>query len=189
MAEVGIEDLPVDIRERFADDDAAQAAIDAVLAAARRYCGWHVSPVKTGDVLTLDGPGSCVLDLPTRRLSAVTSVTEDGASLDVTKLNWSSTGVVRKRSGAAWSGWYRSIVATITHGYAEEEAADWRKAIVDMVTEISYAVSNTSGETSGPLKRKRVDDTEEEWSDRSDEAVYLVGNVLDEYRLQTVMFA
>lgn len=194
MPELVADDLPSDVVARFADTDTAEQALAAVLIAARRYCGWHVSPVRTADELTLDGPGGAVLDLPTRRLTELTTVVEDGTELDVTKLNWSENGSVRKRSGRCWTGWYRAVVVTITHGYSEDEAADWRKAIIDMVTEVSLLAVDTDGETSGPLKRKKIDDVEYEWSDQAiataaDAAVYSVASVLDGYRLPSVVFA
>jgi hypothetical protein len=46
MPELDTSDLPAAVLARFADDNAAQDAIDAALAAARRHCGWHVSPPK-----------------------------------------------------------------------------------------------------------------------------------------------
>lgn len=195
MAEIGIDDLPDSVRAKFVDVDAAQAAVDAVLAAARRHCGWHVSPVKTGDVLTLDGPGVQLLDLPTLKLNAVTSMVEDGTTLDVAKLNWSENGSIRKRSGGCWTHWYRAVVATITHGFTEAEAADWRKAIIEMVGDVADQMTDSAGEeTSGPLKRKKVNNVEYEWSESeistaADDAVYTVQNVLEEYRLSKVLFA
>ena len=195
MAEIGPEDLPAAALERFGDNDVAQAAIDAVLAAARAHCGWHVSPEREGDVLTLDGPGGRVLDLPTRKLTTLGEIVENGVERDVSTLAWSQNGSVRKRSGGCWSGVYRSIEATITHGYTEVEAADWRAAIVAMVVEVSYsAVDTSSGDTSGALKRKKIDDVEYEWSDQglaqaAASAVYSVESTLDRYRLPEVLFA
>lgn len=191
MAELTINDLPASTRARFASDSETQAALDAALVAARRYCGWHVSPVKTGDIATLDGPCGRVLDLPTRKLLALTAVTENGNTVDVDKLEWSQNGSVRKLSGASWSYRYRSIVATMTHGFTEAEAADWRKAIVTM---IDAMVPGAAGENGGTLVRKRVDDVEYEWSDgdlaaAADRAVYSVSNVLNSYQLVPVVFA
>lgn len=193
MAEIAITDLSAATLARFGSDEAAQAALDAVLVAARRYCGWHVSPARTADELTLDGPSGQILDLPTRKLNALTSVSESGATLDVSTLDWSEDGPhgapVRKQSGARWSCRYRSIVATVDHGFSEAEAADWRKAIIDMVNTVSY--SYTSASTSeDALKRKRVDDVEYEWFDfasAAGEAVYTVSSVLDGYRLPEVL--
>lgn len=188
MAEIGLSDLASATKTRLGGDVPAQAALDAVLVAARRHCGWHVSPVKTGDVLTLDGPGIGALDLPTGKLNALTSVVENGTSLDVARLDWSKTGVVRKQSGAWWSSRYRSIVAIITHGFTEAEAVDWRRTIIAMVDAVSYA-SAAVGED-GPLKRKKVDDVEYEWFDAAaEQALLSVSAVLDAYRLPEVLFA
>lgn len=188
VAEIDTTDLPAATLTRFGSTEAAQAAIDAVLVAARRYCEWYVSPVRTDDELTLDGPGGRVLDLPTGKLNALTGVVEAGTDLDVAKLDWSQNGSVRKQSGVRWSCRYRSIVATIDHGYTETEAADWRKAIVDMVNAVSYTMA-TSAEA---LKRKKVDDVEYEWFDfasAAGQAVYAVSEVLESYRLPEVLFA
>lgn len=189
MAEIDTSDLSAATLTRFGTNDAARAALDAVLVASRHYCRWHVSPVREADALTLDGPAGRVLDLPTRKLNNLTSVTENGAALDVTKLEWSENGSVRKLSGARWTDRYRAIVVTINHGYTEEEAADWRKAILDMVDTVSYAYITNSDD--GVMKRKRVDDVEYEWFDfaaAAGQAVYAVSSVLDAYRLPEVLF-
>ena len=187
MAEIVTDNLSAATQARFGSPEAAQAAIDAVLVAARGYCGWHVSPARADDELVLDGPGISVLDLPTRRLTALTEVVEGSTELDVTKLDWSEAGSVRKQSGSAWSNRYRSIEVVIDHGYTEEEAADWRKAIVDMVNIVSYSASTSDD----GLKRKKVDDVEYEWFDfasAAGDAVCSVSAVLDRYRLPEVLF-
>lgn len=194
VAEVATTDLPAATLARFGTDDAAQAALDAVLAAARRYCWWHVSPAITGDVVTLDGPGSRVLDLPTRKLTTLTSVVECGTSLDVSKLDWSEGGpnsaaAIRKHHGCRWSNRYRSIVVTMTHGFTETEAADWRQAIIEMVGSVSYEYVGSQDVAGGPLKMKRVDVVEYEWfTAAADHAIYSAASVLDSYRLPEVLF-
>lgn len=161
MAEIAPDDLPAATRARYVDDTAAQAAINAVLAAARRWCGWHVSPVRTNEVLDLDGPGGHVLSLPTMNLIAVSAVTQLGVSLDVSTLDKSRRkGTITNMFGC-WSCRDGSITATITHGYTEAEAADWRQAIVDVVGTRSLA--QITSRDSGDLKRKRIDDVEYEW--------------------------
>lgn len=158
MAELAPADLSAAVRARFADDTAAQAAIDAVLVAARRYCGWPVSPVRTEQV-ELDGPGGCVLSLPTLSLNSVASVTELGVSVDVSKLDRSRRkGTLTKRFGR-WTGRDGAITATITHGYTEAEAADWRRAIIATVD----ARSQQSLRDDSGLKVKKVDDIQYEW--------------------------
>jgi hypothetical protein len=113
---------------------------DVARSAARRFCGWHVTPVREDHVVTLDGPGSPLLVLPTLRLVELTAVVEDGVSLDVsTNLYVSERGLVRKKSGACWSGVYGSIVVTMTHGFddapiddADFSAADFNAAVASM---------------------------------------------------------
>lgn len=114
---------------------------DAARSAARRFCGWHVTPVREDDVVTLDGPGSALLVLPTLRLVELTGVVENGVALDVaTELYVSSRGLVRKRSGAWWSRHYGSIVVTMTHGFdadidpddEKDNAADFNTAVASI---------------------------------------------------------
>lgn len=189
MAEIATDDLPAATLARFGSDESAQAALDAVLVAARNYCGWHVSPERENDAVVLDGPGISVLDLPTRKLTALTEVVEGGIELDVAKLDWSDKGAVRKQAGTCWSSRYRSIEVVMNHGYTEAEAADWRKAIVDMVNTVSYGAATAS--SGDALKRKKVDNVEYEWFDfasAADEAIYTVAATLERYRLPEVLF-
>jgi len=159
VAELAPADLPAAVRARFADDTAAQAAINEVLAAARRYCGWHVSPVQVDQVFELDGPGGHVLSLPTLSLNAVASVTELGVAVDVTMLDRSRRkGTLTKQFGR-WTGRDGAITATVTHGYTEAEASDWRRGVIAVVDARSQPMLR---DDSG-LKRKHVDDVEYEW--------------------------
>ncbi len=159
MAELAHSDLPAATLALFANTTAAQAAIDAALAAARRFCGWHVSPVRTDVEVTVDGPGGQVLSLPTLNLISVDEVDDDGSVVASGDLRVSRLGLVRKRSGGCWSSAFGSVTATITHGFTESEAADWRAAIIAVVDSRGRA----SARDSADLKRKRVDDVEYEW--------------------------
>lgn len=162
MAELTAADLSAFTRGRLPDDEATQQLLDAALAAARRYCGWHVCPLRTDVQVEVDGSGAA-LSLPTLNLIAVSEVIEDGVSLDVARdLYWSqSKGLVYKRG---WSrGWFGdSILVTMTHGFPEGEAADWRRAVLRLADQMSF--DPASGERDGSnVRRKRVDDVELEW--------------------------
>lgn len=144
MADITVDDLPASIRLKFTDDDDAARALAAALGVARQRCGWHVTPVREDDELTVDGPCARVLDLPTRKLVDLKTVRENGTEVDVDRLNWSSNGSVRKRSGARWTCAYRAVTVTLDHGYAPAEAADWLHVVMSMVDRA--AGSNTADE-------------------------------------------
>ena len=162
MAELAPADLPDAVLARFdpADDNAAaQRAIDTALLAARRYCGWHVSPVRS-ETITLDGPSGRVLSLPSLNVTAVSALSECGIAADVTKLDVSRRkGTVEKYPYGYWTGRNGAISVTMTHGFTEAEALDWRAAIVALVG----SWSETSMRDGSDMKRKKVDDVEYEW--------------------------
>lgn len=125
------------------DDAETQRQLDAALAAARGYCGWHVTPVNTGAQVTVDGTGGALLALPTLALSAVTAVVEDGVELDVDTLEWSLRGLVRKPYGQLWTTRFSGVTATITHGYAS--APDFESAVLSAIERGTFAAGG--GET------------------------------------------
>lgn len=138
--EPSVDDVIAYTGGRLADDDETARQLAAALAAVRTYCGWHVAPVVVGDMVTVDGGGRRVLELPTGRLLELTALTEDGATLDVDDdIYWSADGLVRKKSNAYWSNHYRAITATMTHGY-EPVPADWVAAVLTVVDRMSMNV-------------------------------------------------
>lgn len=167
MAELAASDLAAFTGGRLgaADPDTA-TVLAAALAAARRYCGWTVSPVATVTV-TVDGPGGLVLSLPTRNLIAVTAVSENGTALDVADLDVSRiTGTVMKYPAARWTARRGGITVTMQHGFTEAEAADWRRAVLRLADLMALDTSSSGLRDSPDLVRKRVDDVEYQWSER-----------------------
>lgn len=155
MAELTVGDLPDSVLAQFDDDEnVAQLALDAALAEARRYCGWPVSPVIEDDEITVDGPGGRVLRLPTMNLLEVTELIENGVALDVTKLDVSRRkGTVEKYPYGWWTGRSGAITVTMTHGFTEAEAADWRAAILSIVEHNSLPkIAAGSTMTAGPFQ-------------------------------------
>ena len=110
----------------------------------RNYCQWHVTPPIT-ETLTLDGPGDWVLYLPSKFVTNIASIVEDGVTLNVsTDISWSQHGEVIKPTANAlwnrvWSSKFRSIVVTLTHGYAEPDAEDWRRIVLAVAERMSQA--------------------------------------------------
>lgn len=81
----------------------------------RAYCGWRIAPQETV-ALTLDGPGTRVLLLPSLHVTDVVSVTEDSTTLTPdTDYTWSESGALRRSS--CWPDQYRVITVEFTHGY------------------------------------------------------------------------
>ncbi len=151
-------DLTFDYEEALTQDP--QSVLDAVLAAARRFCGWHVSPVLT-DTVRLNGTGGRRLFVKTKRLLTLDSVSEDGEPLEVgvDVVADPETPGMLFRPNSFWKPGTSNIEVTFTHGYVPEEAADWRLAVMRM-TRQRLSGSNRD---SADMKRKRIDDVEYEW--------------------------
>lgn len=195
MAELTAADVEAYTKGRLqASDPEVQRMLNAALAAARGYCGWHVSPLKTGDVQALDGTGKPRLHLRTLKVVAVTAVTEDDVSIDPADVVVSKVvpGRLRKKNRSCWSCRDDAIEVTMNHGFTEAEAADWRQAILSMVDQMSLMpVSGETGRSDADLVRKRVDDVEYQWSDGkyaalAEQVLFSVNSILDRYRILPV---
>ena len=200
MAELDPDDVESFTGGRLAaSDPEVTRLLNAALAAARRHCGWHVSPVIEDDSVVLDGPCSRQLVLPTRKLVELTSIVEDGSVQSLNTLHWSAGGppgalsrpvVVRKKSNRFWSEYYSSIAVTMTHGYTEDEAADWRFAILSMVDQMSAAL--TSGRGDLDMVSKKVDDVTYQWANPyaalAESAVFSMSSTLESYQLPPLEF-
>lgn len=181
------------------DDDEVARMLAAALRTARRYCGWSVTPIVTDFAVTLDGPCSKILTLPTRRLVELTSITEDGTVIDLSTIRWSAGGPpgilerpvsVRKKSGGWWKSYYSCIDVVMTHGYDDDEAADWRYAVLSMVDQMGQALVSGRGELD--MVSKKVDDVTYRWTDpyatAADAALYSVNSIFEAYCLPKVEF-
>lgn len=171
----------------------------AALVAARRLCGWHVNPIIEDDTVIIDGPGSRILNLPTRKIVELTSITEDDTVVALDSVRWSAGGPpgalsrpisVRKRSNGWWTDQYQCIEVVMTHGYTDVEAADWRYAVLSMIDEM--ATLQTSGRGEPDLLSKKVDDVTYRWADpyasAAESAAYSQASVFGNYKLPVLEF-
>lgn len=149
-------------------DDETERLLAAGLASARRYCGWHVTPVETEDAVTLDGPRGRLLRLPTLRLVELVEVKENGVILSVDDLYVSPLGMVTKKNGACWSDKLGSIEIVMTHGF--DEAPDFDAAVLSAIDRASLAPIGGAVKAVGPFQFDTGTETE--------------GAILDLYRLE-----
>jgi hypothetical protein len=197
VAELSTDDLVAYTDGRLADDDEAVRMLAAALKVARNKVGWHVSPAKT-ETFTIDGPDSRVLFLPTMKLNALTSVEENGTTLDLSTIGVSAGDgplmrrrvALRKRTGGWWTGEYGGVEITMNHGFTEAEASDWRQAILSMVDQMSLLpVSAATG--GGSIQSSlRVDDVQigfvNPYTSMAEEIVYSYSHILCDYELARV---
>lgn len=120
-------------------------------AAARRFCGWHVTPIESDDVLTLDGPGGRLLRLPTLRLviPPPLAIVEVGAALDAAEIEVSLSGLMRKRGGC-WTDRLGGIQVTMTHGF--DDAPDFDAAVLSWIDRMSCAPDGGRPKGVGPFQ-------------------------------------
>lgn len=132
------------------DDPMTATLLARGLAAARRWCGWHVSPVVTDDVVTIDGPGSQLLVLPTLNLGTLQEISEDGVTVPVVDLHVSRGGLLRKKSGMWWTSNYGGITAKMTHGF--EDAPDFDAAVLGLIDRLAMLPSGGQLIGVGPFR-------------------------------------
>lgn len=171
-----------------------QRMLDAALAVARRDVRWFVSPVLTGDVITLNGTGTNRLRLPTKQVINLDAITNDGVSLDPATdvtLDCETPNLLYINSGV-WSNKVNGVVVTMDHGFPESWAAaeaisdytgsiaaDWRQAILSLVVNISQIVA--AGRPDSELASKQIDDVVYAWGATT--GLASIENILVEYRL------
>ena len=158
------------------DDAEVQRLLDSALAKARRFCGWHVTPVRESTV-TLRERGYPYVVLPTLKLVSIDDVTEDGETVDPTEAEFftEEPGVIYRGGCGFWRG---KLSVTFTHGFTAAEAADFRAAVLELI-DTTIASIGTGG--SGPLAEYTVDDVTLRWNGVVDRYLGgMVKNPLDE---------
>jgi hypothetical protein len=132
------------------DDDETERQLAAALAAARNYCGWHVTPVLVDQTVTLDGPGTQLLVLPTLKLTELSEVTESDVELDLDILVWSARGLIAKRDVSAyWTSVFGSITVMFSHGY--DAAPDFESVVLSAIERGAFG-SDISPRVIGPFQ-------------------------------------
>lgn len=148
--------------EEFRDGDPARL-IAAATQQVRSYCGWHIAPEVTSTVM-VEGSGAALL-LPTLHLTGITSISRDGATVDVADLKWKPNGIV---TGRHFCGDYE---VTFTHGYATTPD-DIGRLIAATVVDGTEGLRRLASLSRGPFSESYVDSTD---SDRATLDLYRLG--------------
>lgn len=128
-------------------DPTAEVMLEATSNMIRRYCGWHIYPSVEFD-LTMDAPGGRVLQLPSRYVTDVASISAAGTLTDPGVYRWSQLGEVERVTTwwgptAFWPTGFRLLQVAFTSGY-EDPPAELTALVLSVV---SRALVNPSGVT------------------------------------------
>lgn len=125
------------------DPDVLAGVCDAI----RQWCGWHIAPIVTDDVLTIDAIGGELLTLPTLRMDEP-SVVVDGDERPIGAWRWSEIGQLSRSAG--WPAGFRSVTVTVTHGIST--------APPEVVAVARHMLDERAAQTVGPaLKTAQLD--------------------------------
>lgn len=102
----------------------AQLALDMATGLIKADLGQQVDQVT--ETITLPADGSDVLLLPEIPVTAVASVTYDGAVLPATDYTWTRAGIITRAKGYFWE---EPTTVTYTHGYAAADVPVALKAL------------------------------------------------------------
>lgn len=130
---------------RWRNDARVEPALLAASATVRNWCGWHVGPSMACRAV-LDADGTKSLWLPTRCLTAITSVTANGSA--VTDYQWSRIGQVLPKERIAPG--LRAATVEYTAGIdVTGDLANLVRYLVERNIAMSYGVtSETVGDAS-----------------------------------------
>ena len=124
---------------RFGADTVGVASVlDAVSAAVRNACGWHVSPVRT-------------LPLRTLMLHSVTSVTECGEELGEGQFEASRNGMIRRLCWREWPRGFGSVVVSYRSGIPAAMAPDLAAVAAQMAANALAAPAGVRAEQAGDV--------------------------------------
>lgn len=132
-----------------ASDPRVLPLLNGASAAVRKYCRWHVAPVLE-ESLTVDGPGSSVVHLPTARLLSLVEVSNDGQPVPVAALDVSRAGMIERRGGC-WSSRFSGVSARVRHGYDLAAVADISQIVVQVVSNALASPMGVTREQAGAM--------------------------------------
>lgn len=148
----------------FTDEARVQRLLDLASDVVRAFTGQTFDFVTNDMVIVRVGDGDLIL--PQRPVTAVTSVTINGAALNVAEYRWNSTGRLY-RMPFGWFGyelpWY-GLEASVTYSHGYLSPPDWLAAIVSNMVATALATPAESR----ALNLERVGNYEVRYRDTPD---------------------
>ncbi|WOH20131.1 hypothetical protein IRJ34_07345 [Paenarthrobacter sp. GOM3] len=120
--------------------------LDAATAEVRRFCGWHVLPEHTEE-LVLDGNGLTELLIPSGNILDVTACSNDGIDV-LSSLDWSAKGILAL-AGGRWTRKNRGVRITLRHGF--DEAPDVAGVVAGVAARAAAQVGPVVRQNAGPM--------------------------------------
>lgn len=125
-----------------------QATLEAVSAAIRAYCGWHIAPVLACQA-RCTGNGR-MLELPTLTLVSVDAIEVDGGPVDMADVRWRECGLVRLRRGH-WPADWGSVVVDFTSGYDLDQVPDIGAVVAQIASNAMAGAPGVASERAGEV--------------------------------------
>lgn len=140
---------------KYADDDRIPDNISAACSAIRAYCGWHIYPSEACEATLLLNDrrvtaicGDLLIQLPTKFLTAISSITIDGD--EYTAFSFETYGLVRVYDVDFYGlERYSPIVIEYTSGLTDEMMYGIKELIAHRVTHAAASSNGITSEAAG----------------------------------------
>ena len=140
---ISVDDFHAATNYAYQNNPRVPEALKAASQAIRNTCGWHVTPSLT--CTASPAGGAAVLRLPAAYVSAISSVKENGETVD--DYEWREDGLIRRPY--PWTPKWQGILVTYTAGYSVDAVQDLVEAVCSItsgVLSVSPGVSNESAD-------------------------------------------
>lgn len=121
--------------------------LKAAQAAVRAYCGWHVCPSLTRTV-TIDSHGGQTLLLPSKHVTALTSVQFDGMD-HTADCTWSEAGILKLHNGFEFPDDLRAVTVSMTDGFDPDEVPELEALLLTIARRAQIQPGITSQSVNG----------------------------------------
>ena len=109
------------------NSDRVTSALKAASQAIRNYCGWHITPAVS--CTANPAGGESIAKLPASYVSAINSITENGAELSEDDYQWRKDGLLRREPPYLWSSVWGGIEVVYMAGYDSDALPDLAEAV------------------------------------------------------------